>query len=350
MTWLIWRQHRGEVFAAAVVLTVLGVLLLVHGVPMHEAHERDGIGACHVQIFAADPGSCVQTLRSFENSWAGLPGQFAGWLPFLPMLAGMMIGAPLLAREFEQGTWQLAWTQGVTRRRWLTSKLALVLGGVGAVSVAFAAGASWWFGPLAPQRFTTAKFNHAVLVFPAYVIVAVAIAILAGAVVRRTVVAAAITVVGYLAVRLPVEFYLRPRYREPATTEDPSVAAQGLIVHDGGFGGPVPGSAVARDQIRYHPDDRFWEFQLIETAILLCITTLLLVTTWRIVLGRKARATPGERFTHLLLTRRGRVRNRSTTSQPPPPRAAHSEEQPTPSITLPRPRPVRWSSPQRSTG
>lgn len=210
----------------------------------------------------------------------------------------MLIGAPLMAREFEQGTWQLAWTQGVTRRRWLASKLALVLGGVATVSVVFAAGASWWFGPLAPHLFTTAKFNHAVLVFPAYMVVAVVIGILAGVVVRRTIAAAAITVGGYLAVRIPVEFYLRPRYREPVTADDPSVAVQGLVVHDGGIGGPVPGSATAADPIRYHPDDRFWEFQLIETAILLGITTVLLVIAWRLTLGRKAPAAPSRRLEH----------------------------------------------------
>ncbi len=298
MTWLIWRQHRGEILGAAVILAVLGVLLVLHGIPMHEAYERDGIGACHLRVFGSDAGSCAETLLSFDRTWADLPEQFAGWLPFLPMLAGMLIGAPLLAREFEQGTWQLAWTQGVTRRRWLATTFALLLGGVGTVSVLFAAGVSWWFGPLAPHPFTTAKFNHAVLVFPAYVVLAVVIGILAGVVVRRTIVAAAITVGGYLAVRLPVEFYLRPRYREPATTEDPAVAAQGLIVHDGGIGGPVPGSATTADPIRYHPDDRFWQFQLIETAILLGITIVLLAIAWRMVLGRKAPATSLERLEH----------------------------------------------------
>lgn len=295
MTWLIWRQHRGEIFGAAVILAVLGVLLLLHGVPMHEDYERDGIKACQLQMLGGDAGSCAQTLLSFESTWAGLPDQFAAWLPFLPMLAGMLIGAPLLAREFEQGTWQLAWTQGVTRRRWLASNLALVLGGVCTVSVVFAAGVSWWFGPLAPHPFTTAKFNHAVLVFPAYVIVAVAIGILAGVIVRRTIVAAAITVGGYLAVRLPVEFYLRPRYRQPVTTDDPSVAAQGLLVHDGGIGGPAPGSATTANPTRYHPADRFWEFQLIETAILLAITIVLLAIAWRLVLGRKVPDTSAPR-------------------------------------------------------
>ena len=261
MRWLVWRQHRGELLGAAVILAGLGVLLLLHGIPMHEAYERDGVEACQMKLFQPEQNSaCIDTVTAFDRRYGFLPEQFAAYLPFLPMLAGMLIGAPLLAREYEQRTWQLAWTQSVTRRRWLAAKLALVLGGVLAISVLFAAGVSWWFGPLAPQPFTTAKFNHAVLVFPAYVILAVAIGIVAGVLAKRTIVAAAVTVGGYLLVRLPVEFLLRPRYRQPLTSDDPSVELKGLVVHDSASG-PVTGPVTT--DVRYHPADRFWEFQLI---------------------------------------------------------------------------------------
>jgi ABC-type transport system involved in multi-copper enzyme maturation permease subunit len=39
-----------------------------------------------------------------------------GLLP-IPALLGMFWGAPLIARELESGTYRLAWTQSVTRRR-----------------------------------------------------------------------------------------------------------------------------------------------------------------------------------------------------------------------------------------
>lgn len=295
MIWLIWRQHRGELLGAVLILAGLGVLLVFHGIPMHEAYERDGVEACHGQLFQqGDNGGCVDAVIGFDRAYGSLPEQFAAYLPFLPMLAGMLIGAPFLAREYEQGTWQLAWTQGVTRRRWLATKLALVLGGVLAVSALFAAGVSWWFGPTAPSAFTTAKFNHAVLVFPAYVIVAVAIGILAGAVARRTIVAAAITVAGYLVVRLTVEFLLRPRYRQPLTTDDPSVELKGLVVHDSEGGLPVSGPADI-SEVRYHPADRFWDFQVIETSILVSITAVLLAIAWRLVLGPRTSAATAPR-------------------------------------------------------
>ena len=74
------------------------------------------------------------------------------WLGVLvlvaPGLIGMFWGAPLVAREFEEGTFRLAWTQSVTRTRWMAVKLAVV----GLASMA-AAGllslvVTWWSGPL----------------------------------------------------------------------------------------------------------------------------------------------------------------------------------------------------------
>ncbi|MGH3881549.1 MAG: hypothetical protein ACRDSK_31370 [Actinophytocola sp.] len=70
------------------------------------------------------------------------------WASFLPALAGVFIGAPLFAREFEHGTWRLAVTQGVTRTRWFTTKIALVGTGVAGVAGLCAALFTWWRTPL----------------------------------------------------------------------------------------------------------------------------------------------------------------------------------------------------------
>jgi hypothetical protein len=56
-------------------------------------------------------------------------------------------------------------------------------------------------------------------------------------------------------------------------------------------GGSVgPGSIRLLEPVGYHPADRFWAFQLIETGILLGITIALLAITWRLVLGRRSAA------------------------------------------------------------
>jgi hypothetical protein len=167
----------------------------------------------------------------------------------------------------------------------------VVLGGVVAVTAVFAAGVSWWFGPLTPHRFSPEKFNHAVPVFTGYVLVALAIGVLAGVLFRRTLVAAAVTIPAYLAVRIPLEFGLRPRYREPLTTTDTAEAASGWITQDVVAAQGPAGTDVAVSQgISYHPADRFWQFQAIETTILVVLAAVLLAIAWRVVLGRGPRA------------------------------------------------------------
>jgi hypothetical protein len=280
MIWQTWRQHRGEAFAAAIVVAIFAVLAVAQGVPMHRAYERDGVAACQQMAQATDE-RCSEVLHVFRDRFEELPLEVAAWLPFLPVVAGILIGAPLLAREFEQGTWQLAWTQSVTKSRWLLARFALVLGGVTAASVGLAAILSWWFEPLAPHRFTPEKFNHGLLVFPSYVLLAISIGIAAGAILRRTIPAAATTLVVFLAVRVPLEFALRSNYRRPLTTTNPA-EAQGWIVDDL-YSGPADSLAPTNVWISYHPADRFWPFQLIEAAICTGVAAIAIVLAYRLV-------------------------------------------------------------------
>ena len=65
-----------------------------------------------------------------------------------PVLTGMFLGAPVIARELEQGTHQLVWTQGVSRRRWAVAKIALLAAILACGGGAFALIVQWWFEPL----------------------------------------------------------------------------------------------------------------------------------------------------------------------------------------------------------
>ena len=64
----------------------------------------------------------------------------------------MFWGAPLVARELETGTFRLAWTQSVTRTRWLAVKLALV--GLASMAVAglLSLILTWWSSPIDGSR------------------------------------------------------------------------------------------------------------------------------------------------------------------------------------------------------
>jgi hypothetical protein len=61
-------------------------------------------------------------------------------------VSGLFWGAPLPAREFEDGTHGLAWTQGVTRGRWLSRTIAWALLAAAVWGGTLAALVSWWRG------------------------------------------------------------------------------------------------------------------------------------------------------------------------------------------------------------
>ena len=77
---------------------------------------------------ASRGGDCDSARDTFLRNDRSLRA-FLGFLVIVfPAIIGMFWGAPLVARELETGTFRLAWTQSVTRTRWLAVKLAVVGG------------------------------------------------------------------------------------------------------------------------------------------------------------------------------------------------------------------------------
>jgi len=142
------------------------------------------------------------------------------WLGVLvlvaPGLIGMFWGAPLVAREFEEGTFRLAWTQSVTRARWMAVKLAVV----GLASMA-AAGllslvVTWWSSPLDRADLNQfATFDQRGIAPIGYAAFAFTLGVLVGALIRRTLPAMFVTLAVFIAVRLTEFSWLRPRLLHP---------------------------------------------------------------------------------------------------------------------------------------
>src|SRR5262249_56197970 len=74
-------------------------------------------------------------------------------LQVIPVLVGVFVGAPLLARELETGTFRFAWTQGCGRLRWAVAKLVLLAIAVTAAAGAFSLLFSWYYQPYFAERF-----------------------------------------------------------------------------------------------------------------------------------------------------------------------------------------------------
>lgn len=307
MIWTTWRQSRSAVLAVAAVLVLLGVAVIVTGNAVTSSYQSLGVAHC----LNSRSGACSGILDQFRSQFGPMVS-LVGWVNLLPALTGALIGGPLVARELESGTFRLAFTQGVTRRRWILTKvaglacLALV---VGAVLIALM---SWWPMPwgLFGGHLQASAFDSQGVVPVAYFLLALALGTAAGTVIRRTVPAIAITLAIFVPFRVFTDFWLRPDYMAPIVINSnpsysgPAVPTGALVLSNnlltrGGHllsnaivGSICPASAVASKadfgrclsahgvvaQVMYQPPSRFWSFQFIEFGIYLALAALLFAT------------------------------------------------------------------------
>jgi len=241
--WLTWRQHRAEARAGGLVLLAVVGALVYFGLRLRATAREVGLSAC-----LAAGGDCESAFARMEHDYHWLP-PFATALVGLPLLAGMFWGAPLIAREIEAGTHRVAWTQTVTRLRWVSTKLALLLGVTAGAAAGLAALCTWAFAPLIPvfgQRLSGNWFDIGGVAPVAYVLFAVALGALLGAVTRRVVPAMAATLGGFAVVR--VYFHITRRSFAPTRkhTVDFPLSA---VFQDPTGGDPIPGLGLSRDDI-----------------------------------------------------------------------------------------------------
>jgi hypothetical protein len=313
MIWLTWRQHRAAVIVIAGALTLLAVSLLPLGQQMaatyHRVQQGTSIATC-IAHNSQDP-ICDALTGDFRRQWSDYSVLLL-LLTFLPALAGIFLGAPLVAREVERGTHRFVWTQGITRRRWIVVQICglvlLTLVAFGALALFI----TWWRAPL--DQVDGSRFSYGFdlegIIPVAYALFALAVGIAAGALTRRAVAAMALALGVFLAVRGVVEFVLRPQFLPPVTritspaSGNPN-AYNGDWILNSGFryldrqgrtitsadlvnlchglakGGIGDFNACLQAQgVRflnlYQPANRFWLFQGIESAIFIALALLLL--------------------------------------------------------------------------
>jgi hypothetical protein len=118
-------------------------------------------------------------------------------LASLPVLVGVFIGAPLLAREFEAGTGKFAWTQAMGRSRWVAAKLGWLGAALAVLSAAFGALANWWLLRVnslkTNSRWQGPQFGLTAITFTGWMLLMFAVGVFVGALIRRTVPAMAAT-------------------------------------------------------------------------------------------------------------------------------------------------------------
>lgn len=305
MAWVTWRQHRSQALGAFGLLVGLAVTALLTHLPIASAFGHDSLSGC---LPPATRTGCDIIVPHFESQFGGLVTA-TRILAVLPLLAGLFVGAPLIARELEFGTHRFAWTQGVSRRRWLLSKTVLLAAGTIVAAGAASLVLMWWRAPFdsLEGRISPSGFDIEGIVVPAYALFALALGVLAGLVFRRTVAAMTATLVAFGATRFLVSDFVRPHFMAPlhrvisatATSAMPGDWVLSNTLVDAGGRRITAGNeelAVVHAQqagidphtyiltlgwrrvISYQPAGRFWTFQLLEAGLYVGLAVALVLT------------------------------------------------------------------------
>jgi hypothetical protein len=325
-----WIRFRTQAAVGAGVLAIAAIVLAVTGIQL--AHAYDAAVAACTRL-----GNCATTLGSGTPSTFPSQGDLnaANTLAALglavPALIGMFWGAPLIAREFETGTFCLAWTQGVTRVRWLAAKLGIVAVAAVAAGELFSLMVNWWSSPVHKAQMASAGISHSGITPAGYAAFGLALGVTAGLFIRHTLPAMAVTLAVYTAVIIAFPVWVRPHLIPPVQATvalgptsgmymqmtnntllpqtvqvslagAPGMPAGSWVLSAGQVvnaeGRPVysvpakscagpqsPPSSPAcaayieslhlRQTVTYQPRSRYWAFEWIETAIYLAFALIL---------------------------------------------------------------------------
>ncbi|PKW13163.1 hypothetical protein [Saccharopolyspora spinosa] len=205
MTWLAWRQHRVQVLLMAAVLLLGAVAVFVLHTSMSQQIQEQGLQRC--LAMGVRGAGCATEASDFRDEWFDLlkAGQLV--IVVLPVLLGVFSAAPLFAREIEHGTHVLAFTQSVSRVRWMAVKLVMLLVPSLVVLVVLQLLVSSWvadaglMGPLVNGPFAFLNFESTGWIPTAHLLLSYAAGALLGAVVGRSLPAMISTLAGLVAVR-----------------------------------------------------------------------------------------------------------------------------------------------------
>jgi hypothetical protein len=339
MAWVTWRQHRIALGGVAVLLGAVAVYVWLTGLQLH--HAWSAATACH----PASSLACQNMVYNFDGAYAPTGQNIAALLQLVPALIGAFVGAPVLARELETGTFRYTWTLAFGRSRWTLAKLVPLAVTMAAATGVFSLLLSWYYQPFfaagARIPLDPSLFDLRGVAFAGWTLAAFAIGALAGMLIRRVVLAIAATLAAYAGLALAAGLYLQEHYLPPLVTSNLNLNL-GLTLNPGLN---LPGSAlilsrwwtkggttlsqatldqvinplfqrlmpvVPKDDVhlykgptylnvlqylthhgytqwtQYQPGSRFWPFQWIEGGWLLALSVLLIAATVWLVRRRAA--------------------------------------------------------------
>jgi hypothetical protein len=340
MNWFVLRQYRKQFMLFGLILTVFTIFTILTGNHFWHEYQQFQI-TCRLN--PATP-SCNDPGTIFSGAYGATLRLIFVTSLGVPLLLGLFLGSPLLSKEYEEGTNKLVWTQSVSRRKWLTTKLAWALVFAALYSLAISLLASWWArtpNALEHSRFNAGQFDVQGVMPLVYAVFFTAIGFTMSAWFRKTMIALAVTLGLFIAFQASFAEWVRPHYMTPITVTSPMgpsavdskiptgawmlrrdiVDKSGKVIGDifpaapqqcqqiiqqqnppgSGSGIRVKSAPGAGDPIdaclnqagfhqiaSYQPGYRYWDFQRIETGIYVGMAAVAVAATYLLVLKRDA--------------------------------------------------------------
>ncbi|MGH7237656.1 MAG: ABC transporter permease subunit, partial [Candidatus Saccharimonadales bacterium] len=243
-------------------------------------------------------------------------------------ILGLFLGVPLIAKEYQDDTVELAWTQTITRRKWLRAKLAWALSAAAVSGAIITVLITWWSqteNAIGFSRFAPPNFDVQGLMPVVYAVLAVALGAAIGAWFKKVLLAMAVTLFAFVAFQVVIASFVRPHYEAPlkqTQTFNMFHSAQNGVSVSLGLPNSGHGTWMFRQQFiqpeitttpqkinstcralpvnttnpkcvatnitTYQPANHYWPFQFIEAAIYLALTAIAVAATYLFVLKRDA--------------------------------------------------------------
>jgi hypothetical protein len=281
MIWVTWRQQRVQILATLGIVLVLSAILV---------------------YVRSDALSLLPDMQLVSDTYNQFLQYFVLAMLAFPPLLGIFIGAPLFAREVEQGTHIFGLTQSVSRRRWLLTKFGMAGGSLAILMFALGLVAAWALEPIdfvLTGRMAATVFETQGLTLGVYSLLAFAVGATAGLLLRNTLAAMVATLVLYTLLVMTVANEVRPHYATPTHFEGAAgdtsqmaplgskTVAAGYIDANGkevGFSpldcnrtmSPIPDcmreKGIVSTYTDVHLPEQFWRFQFTETALFLLLS------------------------------------------------------------------------------
>jgi hypothetical protein len=213
MIWLTWRQFRVQFAVVASVIVAAAIVFAFTGPGLADDYRR--LTTQFIQNLGFQRLDPVLYIVGQVLLYA------------VPPVIGAFWGAPMIARELETGTHRLVWSQSISRSRWLATKVAFTGLTATAITGLMSLAVTWWADPIdkalnagqdsntyLPRMFPPV-FSARGLVPVGYAAFAFALGVAVGLVIRRTVVALAVTLAAVILVQVVTPTLIRPHLLAP---------------------------------------------------------------------------------------------------------------------------------------